>query len=160
METVIGNTIKDQLSSGATDGSGQPWYWRWGVAALGVVGGLLLFFSGLSSILDFSLVNIILKMGFASVLICFEATALAQGFNWAFCQALVGIAEKVPALARSTVYAGLSIVLIIVKFSNIIICLLPMCCAAAYFMLWLDTRNQSQPAEFQDETPVVDNEFA
>lgn len=157
METIVGNAVKDQLS-GATDTSGQPWYWKWGIAALGVIGGIVLFFGSLSSLVSLGLVEGLIKMAFACILICFEATALAKGFNWTFCQALVGIAEKVPALVRTVVYAALSIVLIILTFSNIFVCLPAMLCAAAYFMLFLDTRNSSET--LPDEEPVVNDEFA
>ena len=164
METIIENGIKSSVSgafSSATtgDASGQPWYWRWGVSALGVLGGVLLAFSAIASILH--PVDMLLKIGFASVLLSFEATGLAKGFNFAACQTLIGFAEKLAPLMRTVIYALCSVAVIIVcdgVIGNVLICIPALVCAALYFLLYLDQRGGSSDQEPVMEEPV--NEFA
>merc|ERR1712226_1310833 len=146
METIVQNTVKDQVAnafSSGSDTSGQPWYWRWGVAALGLIGGVIMFFKGFGSLITAAILTA-----------AFEATALAKGFNWAFCQALVGVAEKVSPLMRTICYGGLSIVIIIVGgIGGLFSCIPALACAAAYFLLFLDQRNGGA----SDTSPVVEN---
>lgn len=164
METIIENTIKSSVSgalNSGTDTSGQPWYWRWGVAALGSLGGVLLAFSALKSILTLGVLEGLLELIFATILISFEATALAKGFNFTACQTLVGYADKLAPLVRTIIYSGFSIVLVIVSDSiigTIFLCIPPLVCAALYFLLFLDQRGNTS-----DQAPVMDepvNEFA
>lgn len=148
------------LNGGDTAG-GQPWYWRWGVAALGSLGGVFLAVAALRSIIGLGFVEGLLEAVFATILISFEATALAKGFNFTACQTLVGYADKLAPLMRTVIYSGLSILLVI--FSNgmigtILVCLPALICAALYFLLFLDQRGDTS-----DQAPVMEsdvNEFA
>merc|ERR1719219_579540 len=113
---------------------------------------------GFSTILGLSFGKAILELSLGILLICFEATALAKGFNWTFCQALVGIADRVTPIMRTIIYGTFSILIIcIVSFGTIFGLLPTMACAAAYFLLFLDQRNSGG-----DTQPVVEdtNEFA
>ena len=136
METIIENTIKSSVSgalNGGTDTSGQPWYWRWGVAALGTIGGVLLAFGSLSNITH--PIDALLMAGFATVLLSFEATALAKGFNFTACQTLVGIADKLTPLMRTVIYSGYTIILVIIVqgiLGTIFLCIPALVCAALY----------------------------
>jgi len=148
METII----KDQVGnafSGGIDTSGQPWYWRWGVAALGTLGGLILLLVGLTHFTN--PLAAILSIILAVVLVSFEATALAKGFNWAFCQALTGVADKITPLYRTIIYGGLSIGIMTQGITLIFGCLPALACAALYFLLFLDQRNSGG-----DTQPVVE----
>lgn len=158
METIIENSIKNSVSGALNtgDSSGQPWYWRWGVAALGSLGGVLLLFSALKSILTLGIVEGIFELVFASVLISFEATALAKGFNFPFCQTLVAFADKLAPLFRTVIYSGFSIVLVILSDSmigTVFMCIPALICAALYFLLFLDQRGGSS-----DQAPVMEND--
>jgi len=164
METIIENSIKNSMSgvlNGGDTAGGQPWYWRWGVAALGSLGGVFLAVAALKSIVQLGFVEGLLEAVFASILISFEATALAKGFNFTACQTLVGYADKLAPLMRTVIYSGLSILLVI--FSNgmigtILVCLPALICAALYFLLFLDQRGDTS-----DQAPVMEsdvNEFA
>jgi len=162
METIIENSIKNSVSGALNSGdaSGQPWYWRWGVAALGCIGGLCLMISALKSLITFGIAEAILELVFASVLVSFEATALAKGFNFTACQTLTGFAEKLAPLMRTIIYSGLSVVLIIFSdgiIGTIFLCVPPLICAALYFLLYLDQRGTAS-----DQAPVMDggDEFA
>jgi len=164
METIIENSIKNSMSgvlNGGDTAGGQPWYWRWGVAALGSLGGVFLAIAALKSFFSLGLVEGLLEAVFASILISFEATALAKGFNFTACQTLVGYADKLAPLMRTVIYSGLSILLVIFSnsmISTIFVCLPALICAALYFLLFLDQRGDTS-----DQAPVMEsdvNEFA
>jgi len=151
METIIKDQVTNAFTS-SIDTSGQPWYWRWGIAALGSIGGVIAIGCGLSSLIATHVLDAGLEFFLGTLLICFEATALAKGLNWQFCQVLVGVSEKVSPLMRTVVYAIMSIVIISVVSISSIIWLLPtMAVAAAYFLLFLDQRRSG------DSQPVVDD---
>lgn len=158
METIIENSIKNSVSGALNtgDSSGQPWYWRWGVAALGSLGGVFLLISALKSLLSLNILDGTLELVFASVLISFEATALAKGFNFQFCQTLVGFADKLAPLFRTVIYSGFSIILVIVTdgmVGTVFMCIPALICAALYFLLFLDQRGGSS-----DQAPVMEND--
>jgi len=159
METIIENGIKNSMSgvlSGGDSASGQPWYWKWGVAALGSLGGVILAISALKSILTLGIVEGLLEAVFASVLISFEVTSLAKGFNFTACQTLVGIADKLAPLMRTVIYSGMSILLVIFSdgmIGTIFMCIPALICAALYFLLFLDQRGDSS-----DQAPVMEND--
>jgi hypothetical protein len=160
METIIENSIKNSMSGVLNGGGdtvgGQPWYWRWGVAALGSLGGVLLAFAALKSFLTLGLVEGLLEAVFASILISFEATALAKGFNFTACQTLVGFADKLAPLMRTVIYSGLSILLVIFSDSmigTVFMCIPALICAALYFLLFLDQRGDNS-----EQAPVMENE--
>jgi len=151
METVI-NEVKN---SAFADLSGQPWYVRWGICALGTFAGLLMLIIGLSDLVALkSFLLLICEIGIGVVLIAFEATALANAFKWQFCGVLVQWSEKATPLIRAITYGGIAIPIILTGGIAKLVVMVP-CIAtgAAYFVLWMDSRRK-------DDTVPVAEDFA
>lgn len=150
METVMNAANQP----GAVDElAGQPWYVRWGLAALGTLAGFICILSAIGDLFGSTIIAASLQIAVGVLLIAFEATALAGIFKWAFCDVLIDYSKKCPPLFRAIIYGG-SAVPIILLYANVfhIFVLLPsIATGAAYFVLWMDSRRKS------DEEPIADD---
>ena len=88
MESIAKEFAANQFQ----DLSSQPWYIRWGIAALGLLSGLILIFVGLGNVFVTPITGV-LELGVGLVLIAFEATLVAKAFSWEFCGVLRGEGE-------------------------------------------------------------------
>lgn len=143
MESIAKEFAANQFQ----DLSNQPWYIRWGIAALGLISGIIYLLFGLTDLFSTTFYVGILEIIIGVILIAFEASLIAKAFSFEFCGVLITLSEKATPLIRVVLY-GLWAVLIMIVAQSIgkIFAMIPLIAtAAAYFVLWMGSRNQ--PAE-------------
>jgi len=143
---------KEFAVSQFNDLANQPWYIRWGIAALGLISGLICILVGFTDVFGSIIVGA-LEITIGVILIAFEASLIAKAFSFEFCGVLINFSEKCTPLMRAILYGVWALLIIIVGSLGKIFTMIPLIATgAAYFVLWMGSRNQAaeaaSPADF------------